>query len=100
MKHSAGFCGVGKWLVHCKQADSIACPICSQPEDVKHVWRCQGNGVQKVWDDGIQKLLDWLDRNNSHADMKSAILARLDNWRAGFPTDPQDFSSEVRAAIF
>jgi hypothetical protein len=100
MKHSTGFCGVGKWLVRCKQADSDACPICSQPEDVEHMWRCQGDSVQKVWDDGIWKLLDWLERNNSHAEMKSAILAGLENWRAGFPTNPQDFSSEVCAAIF
>ena len=80
MKHSTGFCGVGKWLVRCKQADSDACPICSQPEDVEHVWRCQGDGVQTVWEDGTRKLSDWVERNNSHAGMKSAILARLENW--------------------
>jgi hypothetical protein len=90
---------IGRDMVLPSAADSDACPICGQPEDVEHIWRCQGDGVQKVWDDGIRKLSDWLERNNSHAKMKSAILTELENWQAGLPTNPQDFPLEVCAAI-
>ncbi len=55
MKHSAGMCGVGKFMSRWKQRESLACPRCLDLEDATHVWKCHGEGADNIW---------WIDYEN------------------------------------
>jgi hypothetical protein len=48
LKHSSGFCGVGKMMYRMKKWPSPACPRCGLEEDTEHVWICQHSDVQQM----------------------------------------------------
>jgi hypothetical protein len=48
-KHTAGMCGVGKFMKRWGQRDSDACPQCDATEDSVYVWHCHGSGTDEVW---------------------------------------------------
>ena len=49
VKHTAGMCGVGKFMKRWGEREFDTCPRCDIPEDACHVWKCHGNDADNVW---------------------------------------------------
>ncbi len=82
-KHTVGMCGVGKYLYRWKQRSSDACPRCGDSEDTTHVWKCKGADADKVWDNAMIALEEWMVSVQTDPDVQEAIIAQLNNWRLG-----------------
>jgi hypothetical protein len=81
MKHSAGMCGVGKFMHRWKERDNPNCPRCGQFEDAPHVWLCKGCDTNSVWTSSLDKLQDWMTSVQTDPDIQDAIINYLDSWR-------------------
>jgi hypothetical protein len=81
MKHSAGMCGVGKFMHRWKERDNPNCPRCGQFEDAPHVWLCKGCDTNSVWTSSLDKPQDWMTSVQTDPDIQDAIINYLDSWR-------------------
>jgi hypothetical protein len=99
-KHGSGHCGVGITLKSWKQQDDDECPRCQVAEDTTHVLRCTAHGATDVWNASVEKLWDALAMMDTPDDLRDAIIARLNQWRADSPLhiDPS-WSESLRAVI-
>jgi hypothetical protein len=88
VKHTEGMCGVGKWLMIWKDSDSDACPLCSGPEDARHVWQCPDNRAQVIRNKGIATISTWMDTAQTDPGIKTAISSRLHDWLSLQPITP------------
>jgi hypothetical protein len=79
-KHTAGMCGVGKFLVRWKESDRPDCPRCGEYEDARHVWICKSEEATYVWDNRMDKLFSWLTMIDTDPEIFSAILTGLKTW--------------------
>jgi hypothetical protein len=50
MKHTAGMCGVGKFMKRWGELKEDKCPRCGELEDAPRVWICKGEGVPDIWE--------------------------------------------------
>ena len=83
-KHSAGICGVGKWMKRWKQRESAKCPRCDhEEEDAQHVLKCRGEGVEQVWETALESLEQRCIDLNTDPDIVQGLLQRLRQWRTG-----------------
>mgnify|MGYP003487338349 FL=1 len=83
-KHSAGICGVGKWMKRWKQRESAKCPRCDhEEEDAQHVLKCRGEGVEQVWETALGSLEQRCIDLNTDPDIVQGLLQRLRQWRTG-----------------
>lgn len=64
-----------------KQRQDDSRPRFGMQEDLAHVWQCQGEGVEKIWDKAIMDLERWLTKMLTDPDIKHAILSHLKSWR-------------------
>ena len=81
-KQVSGFCGTGVMMKRWKKRPSAACPRCtSEIEDIDHVWKCQGEDANLVWDKSIADLRQWLSKEKTHANLADVICDRLSAWR-------------------
>ncbi len=48
-KHTAGMCGVGRFMKRWKQWDTDQCLRCGEREDAAHVWICRDPRAREVW---------------------------------------------------
>lgn len=100
VKHSEGMCGVGKWLLIWKDRDTDACPLCSAPEDARHVWKCPDHQAQAIRTKGISNISNWMETAQTDPQIQSAIVTHLTQYLNSQPPTP--FSSPsptVQAAI-
>jgi len=65
-----------------KQRESAKCPRCDDEEDAKHVWVCQGEGVDAVWSCALQKLHRWMIEQKTLPNLADVICDRLSAWRS------------------
>jgi hypothetical protein len=90
VKHSSGWCGVGKMLKLWKEWDNSDCPRCGAFEDARHVWRCPAPSVTPVWDQTLGRLRRWMESVETQPGICDAICSYLSAWR----TDAQVPSSQ------
>ena len=83
-KHSAGICGVGKWMKRWKQRESAKCPRCNhEEEDAQHVLQCRGVGVEQAWEIALESLEQRCIDLNTDPNIVEGLLQRLRQWRTG-----------------
>ena len=69
-------------LVKYKYQEHDNCPCYSQEnEHVSHLLQCKGPGVELLWQDEIDKLHEWMKKQNIHPEIQSIILNYLRSWR-------------------
>ena len=92
-KHSAGICGVGKWMQRWKKWDSAKCPRCDhEEEDAKHVLQCKGPGVEQAWEAALESFEQRCIDLNTDPTIVEGLLQRLRQWRTGTAT-PTEFET-------
>ena len=79
-KHATGICGTNNNLLKWKQRDNDLCPRCGQPESAPHVWRCQGHGADKLWNQYFSDLEKWLVSNETAPALQHALIENLQHW--------------------
>jgi hypothetical protein len=93
-------CGVGKWLLIWKDRDTDACPLCSAPEDARHVWKCPDNRAQAIHTKGIYNISTWMETAQTDPDIQYAIITHLTQCLNSSPQIPIiETSPKVQAAI-
>ena len=98
-KHTAGICGVGKWMHRWKEWPTAQCPRCGTTEDASHVLLCQGSEATVVWDKAMQSLQVWMTSVHTDPDISKAIVAGLQHWRNGTDNDiPTEGSTQYALA--
>ena len=84
VKHSSGFCGVGKMMALWKKWPSANCPRCGIPnETAAHVWTCSGGGANFVWETALTRLCSWMETQETAPEIIEAIRTHLQGWRNG-----------------
>ena len=98
-KHVSGFCGTGKMMARWKKRETAKCPRCTEDKDAEHVWVCQGQGANEVWDKSILALKEWMKTQKTQPDLATAICSRLSHWR--YKTIPDDslYSASIREML-
>ncbi len=81
MKHSAGMCGVGKFMARWKQRESPDCPRCGDFEDASHVRRCHGSGADQIWLQSLEGFKVWMDKQDTDPDLSTLLIDMLQAWR-------------------
>jgi hypothetical protein len=89
VKHISGMCGVNVMMKLWKKRDSDACPRCGETEDAPHVWWCQQPEARLKRAQGIHKLSDWLEKEQTSPEIALAISSRLNT--VSCLTPPVDF---------
>jgi hypothetical protein len=84
-KHASGFCSVGTMLVRWQEQPTSACPRCDEPENARHVWKCQESAVFFVWALLMSSLSKWLEKLHTANDIIHWIIQRLAEWRSSEP---------------
>jgi hypothetical protein len=77
MKHSAGMCGVGKFMARWKQRETSDCPRCGEFEDAAHVWRCRGSGADQIWLQSLDSLQVWMNKHDTDPDLATLLIDML-----------------------
>ena len=80
-KHTSGYTGVSKWMYRWGKRSTDKCPRCAQVEDARHVWVCQGQEANKVWDNAIIALDQWFRDRSTQPDISKVLQERLNAWR-------------------
>jgi hypothetical protein len=82
-KHTCGMRGVGKFMKCWKLRKTSDYPRCGEHEDAQHVWKCQGPGVQDIWEKSLEKLDNWFNIMQTDPDIQHCILTYLRSWKDG-----------------
>jgi len=82
-KHTAGMCGVGKFMRQWKQWEKDQCPRCGMPEDAAHVWTCKDAGAQEVWSKSLASVELSLRKWNMDPTVLHVIITYLKSWHTG-----------------
>jgi hypothetical protein len=80
-KHVSGMCGVGKFMKRWKLRQDDICPRCEETEDAAHVWTCQGEGANEIWNKSLEDLEQWMNINYTNPDLQHLLLTQLSGWR-------------------
>jgi hypothetical protein len=80
-KHVSGMCGVGKFIKRWKLRQDDICPRCEETEDAAHVWTCQGEGANEIWNKSLEDLERWMNINYMNPDLQHLLLTQLRGWR-------------------
>ena len=98
-KAASANCGVGATLVQWKFQVDTLCPRCGQYEDVAHVYRCQGQSANEVWNANLDKLRQYLSRVDNHPELEDALITAVSQWRQGLAIELRQFSPSVQSAL-
>jgi hypothetical protein len=79
-------CGVGKWMKQWKKWEDENCPRCGQAEAALHVFTCQGENSQLIWDNSLQLLREWMESVQTDPDIIDTLIDHLCSWRQGNTT--------------
>jgi hypothetical protein len=82
-KHTAGMCGVGKFMKRWGEWKEDKCPRCGEPEDAAHVWICKGEGASDIWEKAVEELQLWLRNANTDPTVTHVVIQYLTGWRLG-----------------
>ena len=67
-----------------KHQEHDSCPRCgTDREDVEHVLTCKARSATTIWDNEVDKLVQWLEDNNAEPHMADMICTSLRAWRKG-----------------
>ena len=94
-KHASANCGVGTTLVEWKYQDDPKCPRCNAVEDTTHVFRCQAEGANDVWNESMDKLTTYLVESLTHHELQASLVDNLNRWRRGLLPCEDFFDDEV-----
>jgi hypothetical protein len=81
LKHATGFCGVGKMEQLRGNQNHANCPRCGQFEDAPHVFRCQGNGTDNIFEVAVQKLELKMGDSFTAPEIITSLGTRIRKWR-------------------
>jgi hypothetical protein len=81
-KHTAGMCGVGKFMLRWKQWETDQCPRCGLHEDAAHVWKCKDQGAQDVWFKSLASLELSLRKWDTDPTILHVIMTYLKGWQS------------------
>jgi hypothetical protein len=76
-KHTTGMCGVGKFQKNWRAHETDSCPHCGQPKDSSHVWKCNNDSVNVLWDKSIMNLQNFLRKIDTDPDLIHCIASYL-----------------------
>jgi hypothetical protein len=79
-KHATGICGVRKMMHQMGKSTSAVCPRCDEVETAEHVWRCQNQEANEIWQNGLQEISQWMNQSAS-SEVAEKIVASLNAWR-------------------
>jgi hypothetical protein len=82
-KHASGICGVNYIRQKWRERDNPDCPRCGLPETAKHVWHCQHQEVQEIWNKAIIDLLTFLNKIKTDPAISDQICCGLRSWYNG-----------------
>ena len=82
-KHMARFGPVGKNMVRRKQWSTNQCPLCSQPEDTRHVWLCPHENQATRRANALNRIDSWMQSYPTDPDIRRSITQRLQEWFQG-----------------
>jgi len=78
-----GVCRVGKFMKRWKEWQHDSCPQCGTREDASHVWLCQGQDTNLLWDKALIGLHEWLMKIDTDPNITHLIITALTRWRNG-----------------
>jgi predicted amidophosphoribosyltransferase len=81
VKHTSGWCAVGKMAKRWRLRPNDHCPRCGQPEATKHVWRCRDPEALKTWTRSVEVLTRALSRLEMAPNIIQAIQDILLSWK-------------------
>jgi len=82
VKHTSGWCSVGKMAERWRLRPNDHCPRCGQPETTKHVWRCRDPEAIKTWTRSVEILARALGRLETAPAIIHAVRDRLLSWKS------------------
>jgi hypothetical protein len=82
-KHISGFCSVGRMAKRVGLRDTDTCPRCNQEETAEHVWICQHQDVNLMWEKSMEELQRVLGQSLTPVSITTAIVDGLNSWRNG-----------------
>jgi hypothetical protein len=92
--------GIGTTLVLWKHQSNAKCPRCNHPiETSTHVQQCEGYSANEVFQKSIDKLNDFLSREQTRPDLQDAIVQCLKKWRAKESIHLNDYQLDVQEVI-
>jgi hypothetical protein len=81
VKHTSGWCSVGKMAKRWRLRPNDHCPRCGEPETTRHVWQCRHPKANKVWIRSVEILRRELGRLQTAPEIIQAISQRLLSWK-------------------
>jgi len=82
-KHSAGMCGVGKFMKRWKQRDTNACPRWGAEKDARRIWLCLNPEATEIWHQSITQLAEGMQSVDTHPELIHILETFLQGWRNG-----------------
>jgi hypothetical protein len=82
-KHVCGMCGVGKFMQRWKEWQHDSCLRCGTREDASHVWLCQGQDINLLWEKALIGLHEWMMKVDTDPNIVHLIITALTAWRNG-----------------
>jgi hypothetical protein len=81
VKHTSGWCSVGKMAKRWHLRPTDHCPRCGLPETTRHVWRCSQSEAIQQWHRSLRILRRDLGRMQTAPAITEAIVERLTQWK-------------------
>jgi hypothetical protein len=95
------FLPIGQRLALINPNNSNACPRCNLPEShCHHILRCPHPEAVMVWNERINHITAWLDRQHTKPSLRQAILTLLAQWYEDSPWTPPDTTDEDDTMVF
>ena len=82
VKHTSGWCSVGKMAKRWNLRPTDHCPRCGEQETTRHVWRCRSPEAVQVWQKSVAALARELGRLQTAPAIIDAIKSRLLAWKS------------------
>jgi hypothetical protein len=98
IKHATGFFGTGSKMLQWKFQDHDKCPLCDQRETAKHILKCTDNRAKKIWNESLEKLREWMEKNKTHPHITACVITRLREWHDDKKLSPLHWKSEAKKA--
>jgi hypothetical protein len=98
--HTAGMCGVRKFMRRWKECADDKCPRCSEPEDSQHFWICKGPGTAAIWSNALEGQTSLLQKLETDPTLSRILIDYLKGWYSGEGITyeaPREFQNLVNA---
>jgi hypothetical protein len=92
--------GVGRTLVEWKYQSNATCPRCSQVvETPTHVQQCDGYAANEIFKQNINKIEEFLTKEQTRPDLQDAIIQCIKKWRAREPIHLREYQDDLQDVI-